>query len=350
MSGTGKSADWDLALRLHRAGFTHGEIARRIGRHPNTVGRGLRERGVRADRTWSRIRRLDGRRLYGLWNYLWRRCESPAHPQYRDYGAKGLRFARAWDDFDTFYDWAMAAGYAPGLHLVRINRSRNFTPGNCRWAAANEIPAERAVRLAFLVHAFGESKGQMAWARDPRCRVTQCSLRDRLKSGWPPEEAIALPAGSKPSRLVRPPKELRVERRSRVKIDWEEASRLYRDQKLSEQEIARRLGAARGSIERGLGRLGIRRRRRVAPTLSPEWLRLNQVWRNLLERCGRRSGKRGIGLAPEWREFDRFHAWARANGARKGLWLARKNRRWSYSPGNCQWVSRAEATRRRSAP
>jgi uncharacterized protein (DUF433 family) len=341
--------DWNRVLRLYHAGWTHAEIARLYGCHAATVGQGLRERGERRARRWSRSRRRHGLRLYGLWRYLIARCDDPSHPQYPRFGAKGIRFGRAWRDFDAFYDWAMAAGYAPGLRLDRIVDSRDFTPGNCRWVREDELLAKRPrlPRVPFLIRAFGESKGQMAWARDPRCRVKQSALRGRLAAGWTPEEAITAPPGSKPSRLVRPPKLLLRPRRTRARIDWREACLLYLKEGLSEEEIARRYGATPDAVARGLGRHGVRRPRPKPPTLDLEWRRLEKVWRVLLRRCAHRFGTRGMRVTPQWNEFSAFYAWARSSGARKNLSIARKNPRWGWSPGNCEWIPRYDPIRRR---
>ena len=343
-----RTVDWDLVLRLHGQGWNHREIARRIRRLPTTVGRGLRQRGVRSARVWSRTKRRHGLRLYSLWHHMRRRCENPAHPEYPDHGAKGVRVARAWRDFDAFYDWALATGYSPGLRLTRLNRARGFTPANCRWARREDVRRRPAERVSFLIRAFGESKGQMAWTRDPRCRVKQSSLRERLAAGWPAEEAITAPPGTAPSRLVPPPKPLRRKRGSRARVDWDEARGLYRHDGLTEEELAEYFGATPDAIRRGLRRLGILRGRALR-SLDLEWLRINALWKKLVARCERAPRRRRIEIAPEWREFDAFLEWARASGSRRGRWLARKNPRRGYTPGNCEWVSRAEATRRRLA-
>jgi len=343
--------DWNAALRLHRAGWTHAQIARKLDCHPETVGQGLRERGGRRSHKWRRTGRRHGLRLYGLWRHLLLRCEDPSYRQYPRCGGKGIRFARAWHDFDAFYDWALSNGYAPGLRLGRSVESRDFTPGNCRWVREDELLAKRPrnPRIAFLISAFGERKGQAAWARDPRCKVKQPALRDRLAAGWPPEEAIGAAPGSKPSRLVRPPKPLLRPRRSRARIDWREACLLYLEQGLSEAEIAHRFGATSDAIAKGLRRLAVRRPRTKAPTSDLEWRRLNRVWRVMLGRCAHRFGTRGMRVTPQWKDFDAFYGWARSSGARRGLSIARKNPRWGWSPGNCVWIPRYDRMRGRRA-
>lgn len=43
-----------------------------------------------------------------------------------------------------------------------------------------------------LVEAFGESKTVAQWARDPRCRVSDPAIRQRLALGWPLERALTV--------------------------------------------------------------------------------------------------------------------------------------------------------------
>ena len=40
----------------------------------------------------------------------------------------------------------------------------------------------------------GETKTLAQWAADPRCQVTKAALRQRLQTGWPPEQALTTPA------------------------------------------------------------------------------------------------------------------------------------------------------------
>jgi hypothetical protein len=287
-------------------------------------------------------------RLHGFWAHLRHRCESPRHRDYEQFGARGIRLCRAWHDFDAFYDWAMGAGYAPGMRLERRSEARDYTPSNCRWVQAREYVARhpRPATNEYPIAAFGERKGQCAWARDPRCRVKQPALRDRLRAGWPPEEAIALPPGARPTRRVKPPARLRKGRVARARIDWEEACRLHRDEGVDEERLARRYGATLDAIRRGLARRGVRRKRPRA-YLDLERTRLVRLWHALAQGERTRAGGRPVRLAAEWRDVEAFLAWARATGARKGLWLALKPGRRVHSPANCEWVPREEATRRR---
>lgn len=50
---------------------------------------------------------------------------------------------------------------------------------------------------SLTIEAFGEAKNLRQWARDPRCAVSQALLSERLNTGWEPEPAITTPPAPK---------------------------------------------------------------------------------------------------------------------------------------------------------
>lgn len=61
-------------------------------------------------------------------------------------------------------------------------------------------------------------------------------------------------------------------------------------------------------------------------------------------------GGRGIGICPEWEDFEVFNTWAELSGYKKGLTLDRKDNQQGYSPANCRWATPTTQSRnRRSA-
>lgn len=80
------------------------------------------------------------------------------------------------------------------------------------------------------------------------------------------------------------------------------------------------------------------------------FVRLYQTWRNMRSRVkgNIRSGNGeaiwvGVGIAPEWQDFDNFRAWALANGySRKYCSLDRKRTAEGYGPDNCRWLTVAQ--------
>lgn len=59
-------------------------------------------------------------------------------------------------------------------------------------------------------------------------------------------------------------------------------------------------------------------------------------------------GGKGIRVCDEWQNYIAFALWARSNGYQEGLSIERKDSNGNYEPSNCEWISRAENTRRTS--
>ena len=59
--------------------------------------------------------------LYMIWSSMKRRCENPNMPNYKYYGAKGIKVCGEWHSFPKFKEWAKANGYVDGLSLDRID-------------------------------------------------------------------------------------------------------------------------------------------------------------------------------------------------------------------------------------
>lgn len=75
------------------------------------------------------------------------RCENPAHPSYKTYGARGVRVCDEWVTHPArFFEWSRRNGWkeVPGyagkntMCIDRINSSGNYSPENCRWITKSE--------------------------------------------------------------------------------------------------------------------------------------------------------------------------------------------------------------------
>lgn len=122
--------------------------------------------------------------VYGVWAEMRHRCRNPKHPEYKNYGARGITVCDRWHKFETFL---ADMGEPNGLTLERINNDGNYEPSNCRWATQQEQCQN--TRLTHRLTFEGETLSLSSWAR--RVGIPRETLHKRINHGWPLELALS---------------------------------------------------------------------------------------------------------------------------------------------------------------
>jgi hypothetical protein len=128
---------------------------------------------------------------YNTWLSIKTRCRRKHHHSYSSYGAKGIDICDLW--FDGFEAFLKGVGEAPEpkdqYSLDRIDNTKGYEPGNCRWASTRE--QARNKRTTDMITYNGQTKCLADWAKE--LGLVPNSLRSRLRSGWSLEKTLTTP-------------------------------------------------------------------------------------------------------------------------------------------------------------
>lgn len=126
-----------------------------------------------------------GTRIYSSWAAMLQRCANENHPDYDDYGGRGIWFDARWVEFEAFYK---DMGDRPeGTSIDRIDCNGPYIKDNCRWATDDEQVMNR--RCTVFVKFNGVTKTLRDWCNELELSyLTALSRHQRKKS---PEEILA---------------------------------------------------------------------------------------------------------------------------------------------------------------
>lgn len=77
--------------------------------------------------------RLSKTPQYKRWQAMLQRCTNPKHPQWKDYGGRGITVCDEWFVFEKFWN-DMDEDYDPTLTLERNDVDKGYNKENCVWA------------------------------------------------------------------------------------------------------------------------------------------------------------------------------------------------------------------------
>lgn len=100
-----------------------------------------------------------GTPTYSSWSAAKNRCLCETSKDYHRYGGKGITFYPPWAEFFELFLTDMG-DRPPGTSLDRIDNTRGYEPGNCRWATREEQQRNRPGRYEWHIkgHTFNTAK------------------------------------------------------------------------------------------------------------------------------------------------------------------------------------------------
>jgi hypothetical protein len=116
------------------------------------------------------------------------RCTNPNSEKFPSYGGRGITVCDRWLKFENFL--ADMGEPPPGKQIERIDNSKGYEPGNCKWATRFE--QARNKRNNRLVTYQGETFCVAEWAEKKGLKIP--TLWTRLfKWNWEIERALNAP-------------------------------------------------------------------------------------------------------------------------------------------------------------
>lgn len=133
-----------------------------------------------------------GTRLYQTYRNMINRCYREDAINYRLYGAVGIEVCDEWrgdNGFDAFREWAYTNGYNNELTIDRIDNSKGYCPGNCRWATPKE-QANNTSHNAYIEY-DGRIQTLAQWSEEIGIRAG--TLKARIDAWGDVEKAMTTP-------------------------------------------------------------------------------------------------------------------------------------------------------------
>ena len=128
-------------------------------------------------------------REYIVWTMMKSRCLNPRNKSFPDYGGAGIGVCERWLVFENFLA-DMGPKPSRAHSIERIDNTKGYAPGNCRWATMRDQSNNR--RSNVLIAHAGKSMTVAQWARE--VGVPYATFWWRLRTaGWTFEEACQPP-------------------------------------------------------------------------------------------------------------------------------------------------------------
>lgn len=142
------------------------------------------------------------KRLHKIWSSMHERCEYEKHPQYHNYGGRGISVCDEWSEYLPFAKWAFSHGYRENLTLDRVDNDGGYCPDNCRWTTIKEQANNKRTNRIIVYEECEYTLTELA----EKIGMNKTTLKERLNLGWSVNDAVEKPVrtrtkGWRPSKI-----------------------------------------------------------------------------------------------------------------------------------------------------
>lgn len=118
--------------------------------HSTSCGCTRLERSIRATKKSNTTHGMRHTKEYVAWSEMKQRCYNPNEPNYKNYGARGIKVCDSWlHSFENFY---ADMGKAPtGFSIDRVDVDGDYCKENCRWTdnKTQQYNKRNSVKITF---------------------------------------------------------------------------------------------------------------------------------------------------------------------------------------------------------
>lgn len=123
---------------------------------------------------------------YRVWANMLRRCQDQDNPNFKHYGARGIRVCPQWQTYEGFI---ADMGYrpSPDHSIERCDVNGNYEPANCYWATIDVQNSNRTDNVVHTVNGQRMTNSEVARL----IGITPTAVAQRLARGLTIEEVLA---------------------------------------------------------------------------------------------------------------------------------------------------------------
>jgi hypothetical protein len=123
---------------------------------------------------------------YSIWQGIKSRCLNPKHPEYKNYGGRGIEVCTRWLLFANFYE--DMGPRPPGLEVDRRDNDKGYSLDNCRWATRKEQCNN--TRNVHAITLGGRTQSLTAWCEE--LGLKPATVHYRIRNGVPDTLALTM--------------------------------------------------------------------------------------------------------------------------------------------------------------